>query len=112
LEELPEEYTTQAFRPAGNIGRARALHCDPDFNQDTGDCNFDQEPSFMASRSSHEPSSRSPSFKTGQRVRHPTFGEGIIRKTEGKHGEQRLLIQFRGGELKRLSANQANLVTL
>ena len=51
-------------------------------------------------------------FRIGQRVIHPIFGEGIIKKTEGQAGQQKLFVQFRGGGLKHLSAAHANLTAI
>jgi len=48
-------------------------------------------------------------FKTGQRVRHPIFGDGVVRKAEGKPPSQRLIVQFANGDLKKLAATHANL---
>jgi len=131
LEEIPGEYVAQDFSPANNVaqdfpasqhssggrsanvGRSKDLRYEPNFNQDTSGFDFNQTIS-LSSSSVNWPlaTSHQTLFKTGQRVRHPTFGEGIIRRTEGNAGEQRLLIQFRSGELKRLSASHASLITI
>ena len=50
-------------------------------------------------------------YRVGQRVLHEAFGEGVIRKTEGRPGQQKLVVQFKSGAVKRLSAQHAPLST-
>jgi len=73
------------------------------------DSEFCQLPSGNFSEFSDE---ADPGYAVGQRVRHPTFGDGIIRRTEGRPGRQKLLIQFKSGDLKNLSASHARLSIL
>ncbi|OGQ48718.1 MAG: hypothetical protein A3I09_04700 [Deltaproteobacteria bacterium RIFCSPLOWO2_02_FULL_47_10] len=89
LEEIPEKLVNRLF-----------AHCPSSFHGETND-DFNQI-SYTDLQVA--------GFKTGQRVIHPTFGEGIVRKTEGHADQQRLIIQFKSGELKRLSAKYANLI--
>jgi len=124
MDEIPEKFvlrtqcsvrsTPYALGRKENAERddfGQGCNCD-DFSQVTFE---DQEIVNNSSRfalpSSPITDNRSPNtgYRVGQRVRHPTFGEGIIRKTEGKIGQQKLIIQFKTGELKNLSAQYAKL---
>src|SRR5262249_24840170 len=51
-------------------------------------------------------------FKTGDRVRHAKFGEGIVVSTELTRDDQEVTVAFADIGVKRLSANLARLETL
>lgn len=102
LEEIPAKYLVQLTRTEKYrhiIKKQEHDSFDSDFNQVQPNEVFDQE----------IVDSQEPSYHVGQRVRHPVFGSGIIRKTEGPAGKQKLIIQFNSGELKKVSAEFANL---
>jgi DNA helicase-2/ATP-dependent DNA helicase PcrA len=45
----------------------------------------------------------------GTRVRHPTFGMGIVRRTEGRGDSEKLSVQFARAGMKKLIRRYANL---
>lgn len=53
-----------------------------------------------------------PRFKTGQRVRHPRFGDGTVRDLSGFGRDVRVVIDFDDGASKKLVARVANLETI
>lgn len=68
------------------------------------DYSYDQRlPSFTQLESE-------PSYKRGMKIRHPVFGTGIIRSSEGGKGEEKLTIAFADGQIKKVLAKYANLV--
>jgi len=48
-------------------------------------------------------------FKSGQRVRHPKYGEGIVFRREGDGDDAKLTVQFSGFGIKKLVEKFANL---
>jgi len=50
--------------------------------------------------------------KLGQRVSHPSFGEGVVISAEGSGGHARLQVNFEGAGSKWLVASYANLTPL
>jgi DNA helicase-2/ATP-dependent DNA helicase PcrA len=55
-----------------------------------------------------EPVART-SFKPGQHVRHPKYGEGIVYRREGEGGDAKITVQFQGFGLKKLVEKYAQL---
>jgi DNA helicase-2/ATP-dependent DNA helicase PcrA len=53
-----------------------------------------------------------PQFSAGQNVRHPTYGEGMVLKTEIDDGEEIVDVFFEEGGLKKLVASLARLEIL
>jgi len=51
-------------------------------------------------------------YRTGQRVKHSMFGEGLIIESKGAGDDEILVIAFEGTGIKRLAANMANLTLL
>ena len=51
-------------------------------------------------------------YRTGQRVKHPTFGEGMIIESKGGGEDEILVIAFEGAGVKRLAANMVELKVL
>jgi DNA helicase-2/ATP-dependent DNA helicase PcrA len=49
---------------------------------------------------------------TGQRVRHPQFGEGIVIESQPADGDSVVTVAFSGLGLKRLMGSMAKLETL
>ena len=45
----------------------------------------------------------------GTRVRHPTFGVGIVRRSEGRGEAEKLSVQFARAGMKKLIRRYANL---
>jgi len=56
--------------------------------------------------SPHPPS---PAFKTGDRVRHPTFGEGVVIESRVAGGDEEVVVAFQGYGVKRILAGFARL---
>ncbi|MBN1314685.1 MAG: hypothetical protein JXA42_04435, partial [Anaerolineales bacterium] len=48
-------------------------------------------------------------FKTGQRVRHATFGDGIVIEAKPANGDSIITVAFEGQGLKRLMSSMAKL---
>jgi hypothetical protein len=46
------------------------------------------------------------------RVRHPTFGEGIVTATQIDLGDEEVTVEFEGGDAKHLVASLAGLIIL
>jgi DNA helicase-2/ATP-dependent DNA helicase PcrA len=57
----------------------------------------------------NQPESR---YKTGQRVKHASFGEGIVIESRGAGDDEEVTVAFEAVGLKRLVANMANLQLL
>jgi DNA helicase II / ATP-dependent DNA helicase PcrA len=55
-----------------------------------------------------EPVART-SFKPGQHVRHPKYGEGIVYRREGEGSDAKITVQFQGFGLKKLVEKYAQL---
>ncbi|HLY29279.1 MAG TPA: 3'-5' exonuclease, partial [Aggregatilineales bacterium] len=51
-------------------------------------------------------------YRSGQRVRHVKFGEGMVITSKVRGDDEEVEVSFLGVGVKRLSANLANLVTL
>ena len=49
-------------------------------------------------------------FKSGDRVQHPTWGEGVIRSTSGQGPGMMITVKFDSGPEKTLMAEYAKLV--
>jgi DNA helicase-2/ATP-dependent DNA helicase PcrA len=48
-------------------------------------------------------------LRPGMRVRHPSWGEGIVESMEGRGDNLKLTIRFRGGVRKKVLAMYARL---
>jgi DNA helicase-2/ATP-dependent DNA helicase PcrA len=55
------------------------------------------------------PHKKIPSFIIGARVKHPSWGEGIVRDCSGDGEETKVTVNFPGVGIKRLAAKLANL---
>jgi DNA helicase-2/ATP-dependent DNA helicase PcrA len=51
-------------------------------------------------------------YHTGQRIKHPTFGEGMIIESKGSGDDEIVVIAFEGSGVKRLAANMVELKVL
>ncbi|MEE8121400.1 MAG: hypothetical protein V3T55_07710, partial [Anaerolineales bacterium] len=51
-------------------------------------------------------------YLVGMRVRHPTFGEGIVTATQIDLGDEEVTVEFEGGDAKHLVASLAGLIIL
>ncbi len=48
-------------------------------------------------------------FKSGDRVKHASFGEGIVQESKIQDNDEIVVIEFKSVGLKRLAASLANL---
>ncbi len=55
------------------------------------------------------PHPSSPAFKAGDRVRHPTFGEGVVVESRVAGGDEEVVVAFQGYGVKRILAGFARL---
>ncbi|MER3514009.1 MAG: hypothetical protein C4310_06150, partial [Chloroflexota bacterium] len=55
------------------------------------------------------PLGRSPQFRSGQRVRHARFGEGIVVESKIAGDDEEVTVVFEQVGVKRLAASLANL---
>jgi DNA helicase II / ATP-dependent DNA helicase PcrA len=55
---------------------------------------------------------RQPSFRAGQRVKHATFGEGVVIETRLERNDEEVTVAFKKAGIKRLLASFANLQKL
>jgi DNA helicase-2/ATP-dependent DNA helicase PcrA len=53
-----------------------------------------------------------PKYRTGQRVKHASFGEGVVIESKGSGDDEEVTIVFEGMGIKRLLASLANLQLL
>jgi DNA helicase-2/ATP-dependent DNA helicase PcrA len=70
-------------------------------------------PMYAGRQAASSPSlDEQPSVKLGQRVSHPSFGDGVVISAEGSGAHTRLQVNFEGAGSKWLVAAYANLTTL
>jgi DNA helicase-2/ATP-dependent DNA helicase PcrA len=65
--------------------------------------------SLSAGNSAPRPEAR---YRTGQRVKHASFGEGIVIESRGSGDDEEVTVAFEGMGIKRLVASMANLQLL
>ena len=68
--------------------------------------------STSSARSAPPPPTRQPAFRAGQRVKHVTFGEGIVIETRIERNDEEVTVAFKKAGIKRLLASFANLQKL
>jgi DNA helicase-2/ATP-dependent DNA helicase PcrA len=51
-------------------------------------------------------------FKSGDRIKHASFGEGIVQESRIQDNDEIVVIEFKSVGLKRLAASLANLTIL
>ncbi len=99
LEEIPEQYVklvSTVERPARRFASAPS--------GPTMDYSYSQEaPESFAGNGGLPP---------GTKVRHPTFGVGIVRRSEGRGEQEKLMVQFARAGMKKLIRRFANLEVL
>jgi DNA helicase-2/ATP-dependent DNA helicase PcrA len=101
----------QRPRRNGSSGRGRSSYSGPTYNS------IDNIAEFFASRGKKftRPTVEMPGptgkrgFRPGQRVRHPKYGEGTVRKCEGEGDDTKVTVQFPGFGLKKLVEKFAQL---
>jgi len=129
LDEIPEEFVERAslqvpslckggrkapmgprpFSGSGRVDRGISRNLPPPTPPYKGggsfedhDHDFDQRP----------PEERSTPYPNGTRVRHPSFGTGIVKSCEKTSAGHKVTVKFQSGQIKRLIAECAGLVSL
>ncbi|MBI1910289.1 MAG: UvrD-helicase domain-containing protein [Deltaproteobacteria bacterium] len=95
LEEMPEELVERVdggWRDSESLGRVLSVD------------DFDQRPETERSPKSI--------YKIGISVKHPIFGEGVVKRREGKAGQEKITVYFRDGRVKTLMVKYAGLTVL
>ncbi len=97
LEEIPEQYVKLVTSPDRVARRVPKAPSGP-----TMDYSYSQEAgeTFASSGGGLAP---------GTKVRHPTFGVGIVRRSEGRGDQEKLMVQFARAGMKKLIRKFANL---
>jgi DNA helicase-2/ATP-dependent DNA helicase PcrA len=91
LDEVPETLTRPLLAPARPVRRApSAPIIDYSYSQVVAECDGN-------------------GLAAGTRVRHPTFGVGIVRRSEGRGETEKLSVQFARAGMKKLIRRYANL---
>ena len=96
IEEIPEQYVKLATTSERPVRRAPS--------GPTMDYSFSQ-----VSDSSDGFGDGGGGMKPGTQVRHPTFGIGIVRRSEGRGEQEKLMVQFARAGMKKLIRRFANL---
>ncbi|MCZ2110990.1 MAG: UvrD-helicase domain-containing protein [Dehalococcoidia bacterium] len=107
LEEIPEQYVKPVSTSAKPFRRPleRRAPSDPIGSSDpVMDYSYRQE--------SPESFAEGGSLLPGTKVRHPTFGVGIVRRSEGRGEQEKLMVQFARVGMKKLIRRFANLETV
>lgn len=114
LDEIPEdlkESTSSNDKPAflssfvakyGSLSSGRAVDSRKDLNKTRGfesQSFSDDEPAF----------DEGAGFGRGTKIRHPTFGSGIIHETEGEGDQQKITVLFDDRTIKKFVAKYARL---
>lgn len=110
FDDIPDRLITgQIAKRKSDAESAHARMTTWDADTPSGRGESRVRPDRPARRESIQPESR---YRTGQRVRHPTFGEGIIIESQGGGEDEILVIAFEGAGVKRLAANMVELKVL
>ncbi|OGQ13784.1 MAG: hypothetical protein A3B70_07530 [Deltaproteobacteria bacterium RIFCSPHIGHO2_02_FULL_40_11] len=95
LDEIPREYLQELdlrrkVKPQSS--RARRARDLPEETSPNFDDDFNQDPQDAR-------------YKTGVRVRHPSFGSGVICRVEGQEASTKVTIKFQNGAVKKFLAS-------
>lgn len=114
LDEIPEdlkEFTSSNDKPAflssfvakyGSLSSGRAVDARKDLNKTRGfesQAFSDDEPAF----------NEGGGMGRGTKIRHPTFGSGVIHETEGEGDQQKITVLFDDRTIKKFVAKYARL---
>jgi DNA helicase-2/ATP-dependent DNA helicase PcrA len=98
LEEIPEQYVKLVGVPERVSRRVSSTPSGP-----TMDYSYSQEAPESFGGGSNG------GLAPGTKVRHPTFGIGIVRRSEGRGDQEKLMVQFTRAGMKKLIRKFANL---
>jgi hypothetical protein len=96
-QAIPEQFVKLVTSPDRVMRRAPKVPSGP-----TMDYSYSQE-------SSETFASSGGGLAPGTKVRHPTFGVGIVRRSEGRGDQEKLMVQFARAGMKKLIRKFANL---
>lgn len=99
LEEIPEQYVKLVSTAERPVRRSFSAPSGP-----TMDYSYSQEAPESVGGGGN-PGGLAP----GTKVRHPTFGVGIVRRSEGRGDQEKLMVQFARAGMKKLIRRFANL---
>lgn len=105
ISEIPSKYLQPAKQSAVSSFSSRFSHktnssWDDDYSQQSY---YDDEGSSF---------NTSLGYRSGLKVKHPSFGRGVIKSVEGQGDDTKLTVQFEGQSLKRFIAKYAKLELL
>ena len=106
LSDIPDELVS------GRAARAdRTAPSKTDWSWSSADSRRNlPTPAWMSPRApSPAPAAAAPSFSTGQQVRHPKFGDGVVVESKLADGDSIVTIAFKDAGLKRLLGSLAKL---
>lgn len=115
VEEIPENYV--ALQKADFFSRRRPFLDKPGLPTNRGrkfddgfeDFNQATQAADEFSQETFDEDSHGNGYRVGSRVEHPTFGVGVIRQTVGN---DKLIVEFRGRGLKKISTKFSHLKNL
>ncbi|MBT3182381.1 MAG: UvrD-helicase domain-containing protein [Deltaproteobacteria bacterium] len=114
LDEIPKRYVerkafghpspqirTNSFSKQGESTPNRS-NLSPNNSSSDFDFDFDQRPA----------EERVDPYMRGTRVKHPTFGAGVVRTCEKTNAGHKVTVRFQDGQIKKLIAECAGLITI
>jgi len=111
LDDIPPELVGGAWRRSGWSGRSREQRRREPAERWGRAADESVRSSSFSGRSSGVVT-RCPRFRAGQRVRHATFGEGLVVESRSDGGDEIVTVLFENAGLKRLMASLAPLEQL
>jgi len=115
LDEIPKEYVDRQSSISRHRFMDRASSASPmprasvtRRNQQRPNNDFDQFDT-MPDYEDFDQSSSGDGYQKGMRVRHPTFGVGVIGQVEGKGQNQKVSVMFENSTMKKFIAKYARL---
>jgi DNA helicase-2/ATP-dependent DNA helicase PcrA len=102
LEDVPASLLvgkTRTGRPAGSFSSSQSFYRTPSPSESKWTLPSPPRPAPVAISK----------FKSGDRVKHPSFGEGIVQESRIQDNDEIVIIEFKSVGLKRLSAALAKL---
>jgi DNA helicase-2/ATP-dependent DNA helicase PcrA len=118
LDEIPAELARvpalREWLPSRGSGRGRGYrtHVPPtiDYSYSQVDEGFSYAPgTFSPANGMAHGTGGGDQLRAGMRVNHPTFGIGIVRRSEGRGDTEKVSVQFAHGGMRKLIRRFANL---